>query len=65
MKLLDGRLNVGSFIRDYCYQNGIILRNNGDILVFAPALIIRREQIDEVISVLEKALDAARRHFDL
>ena len=62
---LDGRLNVGSFIRDYCYQNGIILRNNGDILVFAPALIIRQEQIDEVISVLEKAIDAAVRHFNL
>jgi adenosylmethionine-8-amino-7-oxononanoate aminotransferase len=65
MAPLDGRLNVGSFIRDHCYQNGIILRNNGDILVFAPALIIRREQIDEVIAVLERALDAAARQFDL
>jgi len=65
MAPLDARLNVGSFIRDYCYQNGIILRNNGDILVFAPALIIEREQIDGVISVLEKALDTAGRHFNL
>ena len=62
---LDSRLNVGGFIRDYCYDNGIILRNNGDILVFAPALIIRREEIDAVISVLEKALEAAARHFGL
>jgi putrescine aminotransferase len=65
MKPLDARLNVGSFIRDYCYQNGIILRNNGDILVFAPALIIRQKEIDEVISVLERALDAAAKEFGI
>jgi putrescine aminotransferase len=64
-KPLDGRLNVGSFIRDYCFQNGIILRNNGDILVFAPALIIRREEIDDVLMVLEKALESAIKHFGL
>jgi adenosylmethionine-8-amino-7-oxononanoate aminotransferase len=62
-KPLDGRLNVGGFIRDFCWQNGIILRNNGDILVFAPALIIGREEIDQIITVLEKALDAAVKHF--
>lgn len=65
MAPLDPRVNIGSFIRDDCHDNGIILRNNGDILVFAPALIITKEQIDEVISVLEKALGAAERHFNL
>ena len=41
----DGRpeaRKLGTFIRDWCYSNGMILRNNGDILVFAPALIITR-----------------------
>jgi adenosylmethionine-8-amino-7-oxononanoate aminotransferase len=64
-KPLDDRLNVGGFIRDFCYQHGIILRNNGDILVFAPALIIRREEIDEILSVLRRALAGAGERFSL
>lgn len=55
--------NVGGFIRSYCYEHGIILRNNGDILVFAPALIITKDQIDEVITVLNNALKAAEERF--
>jgi adenosylmethionine-8-amino-7-oxononanoate aminotransferase len=56
---LDASLKVGSFIRDYCYRNGMILRNNGDILVFAPALIITEAQVDEIMSILDRALGAA------
>jgi putrescine---pyruvate transaminase len=62
---LDPNLKVGSFIRDFCYQNGLILRNNGDILVMAPALIITEEQIDDCIEILDKALAAAQEHFNL
>ena len=43
----------------------MILRNNGDILVLAPALIITKEQIDEAIGVLDRALGAATEHFSL
>jgi adenosylmethionine-8-amino-7-oxononanoate aminotransferase len=57
----DPALHVGGFIRTYCWQHGMILRNNGDILVFAPALIITREQVDEVIRILDDALSAAER----
>jgi len=65
MKPLPSRLNVGGFIRDFCYRHGIILRNNGDILVFAPALVIGREEIDEISGVLERALEAATKNFGL
>ena len=61
----DPNMDVGGFIRDYCYKNGVILRNNGDILVFAPALIITRDQIDEIINVVDKALQSAVKHFGL
>jgi adenosylmethionine-8-amino-7-oxononanoate aminotransferase len=57
----DPKLNLGGFIRDYCYRNGMILRNNGDILVMAPALIITREQIDDAVSILSAALSAAEK----
>jgi adenosylmethionine-8-amino-7-oxononanoate aminotransferase len=57
----DPKLNLGGFVRDYCYRNGMILRNNGDILVMAPALIITREQIDDAVSLLAAALSAAEK----
>jgi adenosylmethionine-8-amino-7-oxononanoate aminotransferase len=62
---LDPKLNVGSFIRDYCYRNGMIMRNKGDILVLAPALIITEEQIDEAMRILGEALGAAIERFNL
>jgi adenosylmethionine-8-amino-7-oxononanoate aminotransferase len=43
----------------------MILRNNGDILVMAPALIITQQQIDEAIEVLDRGLGAAIQHFGL
>ncbi|TFG61814.1 MAG: aspartate aminotransferase family protein [Spirochaetales bacterium] len=59
----DPSLQVGNFIREYCYKNGFIIRNNGDIIVFAPALIITKEQIDETTDILEKALREAVSRF--
>ena len=56
---------VGSFVRDWCYRNGMILRNNHDILVFAPALIVTEAQIDEIVGILDGALAAAVEHFHL
>jgi adenosylmethionine-8-amino-7-oxononanoate aminotransferase len=62
---LAGDLGVGAFVRDYCYRNGMILRNNGDILVLAPPLVITREIIDEMVGNIEGGIVAAMEHFDL
>jgi adenosylmethionine-8-amino-7-oxononanoate aminotransferase len=62
---VDPSLRVGGFIRDYCWKNGMILRNNGDILVFAPALIITEGEIEQIIGVLDRALSAAEKQFRL
>ena len=64
-KPLDPKLDVGSWIREYCYRNGMILRNNGDILVYAPALIMTQQEIDEMLDRTEKAIAAAIKHFTL
>lgn len=56
---------VGSFIRQFCWENGMILRNNGDILVYAPALVMSREEIDSMLELTERALAAAIEKFDL
>jgi adenosylmethionine-8-amino-7-oxononanoate aminotransferase len=64
-KPLDPALGVGTWIQDWCYRNGMILRNNGEILVLAPSLIITREEVDFVADMIDQALTAAARQFDL
>jgi 4-aminobutyrate--pyruvate transaminase len=62
-KKLDGKLGVGSWIRDWFYEHGVILRNNGDILVLAPALIVSREEVDLILRLFNEAIAAAVKHF--
>ncbi|NMA43169.1 MAG: aspartate aminotransferase family protein [Oligosphaeraceae bacterium] len=62
-KKLD--VDVGTFIRDWCWKNGMILRNNGNILVIAPALIITNEELDQVVEYLDQAIPAAIKYFAL
>ena len=53
---LDPKLGVGTAVRDWCWENGMILRNNGDFLVIAPALTITKEEIDIIVANVDKAL---------
>ncbi len=62
-KGLDPKLGVGSWIRDWFFDRGVIVRNNGDILVLAPALIIERQDVDWIIRLLNEAIPAAMEHF--
>lgn len=62
---LDSKLGIGSFIRQYCWDNGMILRNNGDILVIAPALVMSRDEIDMMLGLIRKALSEAIKKFGL
>ena len=62
---LDANLDVGLWIRDYCWKKGMILRNNGDILVIAPALVMTGEETDFMLDLIDAGLSAAARHFGL
>jgi len=62
---LDPKGEVGGFVRDYCYRNGMILRNNDDTLVLAPPLVVTRELIDEMVANIEGGIAAAIEHFGL
>ena len=62
---LDPDLEVGSWIRDWCYKHGMILRNNGDILVLAPSLTITREEADLILGKMDEAIACASREFGL
>ena len=62
-KPLDAKLQVGTWIRNYCWEHGMILRNNGDILVIAPALVLSKEECDFMLDLIEEAIVAARKEF--
>lgn len=62
---LDARLEAGSYIRDYCYENGMILRNNGDILVVAPSLTINHAEADFMLKLMGKAVVNACQHYKI
>ena len=61
----EAKLKVGTWIRDYCWERGMILRNNGDILVFAPALVMTDEEIEMMLNLASEAIAAAIEHFSL
>jgi beta-alanine--pyruvate transaminase len=39
-----------------CFERGVLVRNTGDILALAPALIVEEAQIDEIVSTLRAVL---------
>ena len=53
---------AGGFISRFCRDAGMILRNNGDILVMAPALVMTREQADEMVDMVDRAIAGAMGH---
>ncbi len=57
--------DVGTFVRDWCWEHGMVLRNNRNMLVVAPALVISREEIDRCLEFLHQAIPAAIKHFKI
>ena len=56
----DAELKVGARISAACLEEGMIARAmpQGDILGFAPPLVITREEIDKVVGIAKNAVDA-------
>ena len=43
--------------RDYCYENGLVMRAIANKMVIAPPLICNNEHLDEIIEKVWKCLD--------
>ena len=54
----DESLEVGMMCRNYCFANGLIMRAVGDRMIIAPPLVITKVQIDDMIALILKCLDA-------
>ncbi|MEN8195229.1 MAG: aspartate aminotransferase family protein [Pseudomonadota bacterium] len=52
---------VGTICRNHCLENGLVMRAVRDIMVMSPPLVITTAQIDEMIALARKAIDATAR----
>ena len=54
----DPALGVGMICRSHCFKNGLIMRAVGDRMIIAPPLVMTRAQVDELITLIRRCLDA-------
>jgi putrescine aminotransferase len=52
---------AGAIVRDICIDNGLMVRAIRDTLVMCPPLVIAHAEIDEMVGILGKSLEQARR----
>ena len=53
---------VGGICRDYCIENGLVMRAVRDGMIFCPPLIFNNNHIDELVEKLKKSLDQTHAH---
>jgi putrescine aminotransferase len=56
-RFFDNRGEVGTICRDFCFENGLIMRAVRDTMIASPPLVINREQIDELAEKAWRCLD--------
>ena len=49
--------NVGTICRDFCFNNGLIMRAVGDAMIICPPLVISHSEINELIDKAKLCLD--------
>jgi putrescine---pyruvate transaminase len=54
----DEEVSAGMICRGHCFANGLIMRAVGDRMIIAPPLTITKAQIDEMMALIYKCLDA-------
>ncbi|MDU7556925.1 MAG: aspartate aminotransferase family protein [Pseudomonas sp.] len=55
-KRYEGR-GMGMICRQFCFDNGLIMRAVGDTMIIAPPLVISKDEIDELVTKARKCLD--------
>ena len=48
---------AGARCRDFCFENGVVMRAVGDSMIVAPPLIVEKQHIDELIDKAQRCLD--------
>lgn len=53
----EGNGKVGLLCRDFCFNNGLVMRAVGDTMIISPPLVITHAQVDELITRANTSLD--------
>ncbi|MEO0329086.1 MAG: aspartate aminotransferase family protein [Pseudomonadota bacterium] len=56
---------MGLFANETLLEHGVIIRNIVDSMAFCPPLIIKRKELDHLLSSVEKTLDTVAKRFEL
>ena len=56
-EFFDPAGSAGQVCRDICFNNGLVMRAIRDTMVVSPPLTMTREQVDELIELVQKCLD--------
>jgi len=48
---------IGTICREFCFNNGLIMRHVGDKMIISPPLVISKPEIDELAEKAWKCLD--------
>ena len=57
-EVFDPALAVGMLCRSHCFRNGLVMRAVGDRMIIAPPLVMTHEQVDEMVVLIQRCLDA-------
>lgn len=53
----DKDLGAGTRCRDFCIENGLVMRAVGDTMIVSPPLIVEDTHVDELVDIAWKCLD--------
>ena len=53
--------HAGTLCRDHAFEAGLVMRAVGDSMILSPPLVIRRDEVDELVDLAREALDRTAR----
>ncbi|MDG0971494.1 MAG: aminotransferase [Porticoccaceae bacterium] len=62
---LEPEQQAGGVCREFCIDNGLVMRAVGDSMIISPQLIMNHEEIDTMIERATKALDQTAQHYSV
>jgi putrescine aminotransferase len=60
-EFFDPAGKVGTLCRDFCFDNGLIMRAVRDTMILSPPLIMTKEHVDELIEKARRCIDLTAR----
>lgn len=56
-RFFQDRGRAGLICRDFCFQNGLVMRAVRDTMIISPPLVLTHEQVDELVTKARHCLD--------